>query len=381
MKVVDKLSISWRDHRATLTFATELLSQAAKFLFYLIFFAIVFTYYGMPINIFREVYMSYQNLRKRLSAFHSYRKLTYNMNERFESVTSEEELEELGRVCIICRDVMDINGGCKKLPGCGHAFHRHCLREWLVQQQTCPTCRGDIVANEARAKAEKKRKEEEEQQKKEEEIQQQPPPQEQEETKESGDTTTVSNTETAVEETKTSEKKKKMTMEKETPAFPCLYRVMAPSGAAVFDPDLFKNNSSVEGTTKAAAVSMASSSPNIARTVSYGKIIVCTDMKWFRGGGENEDGSEIMNEPKMEEEMKSISTATDAEKKTEEVKAAASGMMLEMPDGWVRESDLQRMLPFVLPDDDEEEDCMEKEDESFVEVEHDPKKAAAVAAK
>eukprot|EP00565_Helicotheca_tamesis_P006252 CAMPEP_0185726342 /NCGR_PEP_ID=MMETSP1171-20130828/2358_1 /TAXON_ID=374046 /ORGANISM="Helicotheca tamensis, Strain CCMP826" /LENGTH=79 /DNA_ID=CAMNT_0028394673 /DNA_START=1 /DNA_END=240 /DNA_ORIENTATION=- len=79
--------------------------------------------------------------------------------------------------------------------------------------------------------------------------------------------------------------------------------------------------------------------------------------------------------------MKSISTATDAEKKTEEVKAAASGMMLEMPDGWVRESDLQRMLPFVLPDDDEEEDCMEKEDESFVEVEHDPKKAAAVAAK
>ena len=34
---------------------------------------------------------------------------------------------------------------------CGHAFHKHCLREWLVQQHSCPTCRSDIRANEARA--------------------------------------------------------------------------------------------------------------------------------------------------------------------------------------------------------------------------------------
>ena len=38
----------------------------------------------------------------------------------------------------------------KRLPGCGHIFHKSCLREWLVQQQTCPTCRGDISAMEAR---------------------------------------------------------------------------------------------------------------------------------------------------------------------------------------------------------------------------------------
>jgi E3 ubiquitin-protein ligase synoviolin len=29
-------------------------------------------------------------------------------------------------------------------------MHKSCLREWLVQQQTCPTCRGDISAMEAR---------------------------------------------------------------------------------------------------------------------------------------------------------------------------------------------------------------------------------------
>ena len=79
------------------------------------------------------------------------------MDKRFESIKDEEELDRLGHTCIICRDQMDLSGGCKKLPGCGHAFHAHCLREWLVQQQTCPTCRADIAANEARIKKQKAR--------------------------------------------------------------------------------------------------------------------------------------------------------------------------------------------------------------------------------
>ena len=111
----------------------------------------------MPINIFREVYVSFQNLRRRLIAFNTYRRLTHNMDSRFESIKDEEELDRLGHTCIICRDTMDLLGGCKKLPGCGHAFHTHCLREWLVQQQTCPTCRADIAANEARRKKELER--------------------------------------------------------------------------------------------------------------------------------------------------------------------------------------------------------------------------------
>ncbi|KAL7542060.1 hypothetical protein ACHAXR_011493 [Thalassiosira sp. AJA248-18] len=157
--LVERLANPWRDHRATLSFAIELQAQAAKFLFYVVFFAIVFTYYGMPINIFREVYVSFQNLRRRLIAFNTYRRLTHNMDKRFESIKDEEELDRLGHTCIICRDTMDLTGGCKKLPGCGHAFHTHCLREWLVQQQTCPTCRADIAANEARRKRERRREE------------------------------------------------------------------------------------------------------------------------------------------------------------------------------------------------------------------------------
>lgn len=146
----------WKEHKATFTFAVEVQAQAAKFLFYVTFFAIVLTYYGMPINLFREVYVSFQQLKQRLLAFTKYRRLMASMN-RFESV-NEEELEEAGNDCIICRDEMSVND-CKKLPGCGHIFHKSCLREWLVQQQSCPTCRGDITAMEKQAAAEQARRE------------------------------------------------------------------------------------------------------------------------------------------------------------------------------------------------------------------------------
>jgi E3 ubiquitin-protein ligase synoviolin len=136
----------WKDHKATLVFAVEVQAQATKFCFYLTFFAIVMTYYGLPINLIREVYISFNTLKQRLVAFRKYRQLMASMN-RFSSPTEEELGED--HTCIICRDEMTLETS-KRLPGCGHIMHKSCLREWLVQQQTCPTCRGDISAMEAR---------------------------------------------------------------------------------------------------------------------------------------------------------------------------------------------------------------------------------------
>jgi len=45
-------------------------------------------------------------------------------------------------VCIICREEMHLM--CKKLP-CNHIFHTSCLRSWFQRQQTCPTCRMDVL--------------------------------------------------------------------------------------------------------------------------------------------------------------------------------------------------------------------------------------------
>ena len=54
-----------------------------------------------------------------------------------------EELEAVNNVCIICREEMVSR--CKKLP-CNHIFHTACLQSWFQRQQTCPTCRMDILS-------------------------------------------------------------------------------------------------------------------------------------------------------------------------------------------------------------------------------------------
>jgi E3 ubiquitin-protein ligase synoviolin len=106
----------WKDHKATMIFAVEVQAQATKFFFYVTFFAIVMTYYGLPINLIREVYVSFQALKQRLTAFGKYRQLMASMN-RFANPSAEELEEE--RTCIICRDEMNVETA-KRLPGCGH---------------------------------------------------------------------------------------------------------------------------------------------------------------------------------------------------------------------------------------------------------------------
>ena len=64
-----------------------------------------------------------------------------NTAHRYPDATPEE-LSSGDNVCIICREEMTT--GCKKLP-CNHIFHANCLRSWFQRQQTCPTCRMDIL--------------------------------------------------------------------------------------------------------------------------------------------------------------------------------------------------------------------------------------------
>ena len=129
-------------------FFLEFATEVVRFLAYVAFFSIIFTFYGMPLHIVRDVWMSYVNLKRRLIVFNKYRKLTANMQERFPNAT-EEELAACEHTCIICRDQMDEG---KKLP-CSHIFHLDCLRLWLQQQQSCPTCRADIPTADQAASA------------------------------------------------------------------------------------------------------------------------------------------------------------------------------------------------------------------------------------
>lgn len=124
---------------------------------YLVFFTLIVAFYGLPLNIIRDVYLTGKSFITRLRALFRYRAATRNMEERYPDATEQEMTVMTDRTCIICREEMSIqinaspdtqptppathdgpNTTPKKLP-CGHIFHFYCLRSWLERQQSCPT--------------------------------------------------------------------------------------------------------------------------------------------------------------------------------------------------------------------------------------------------
>lgn len=129
-----------------------MLADFLKLSVYTAFFCVLLVFYGLPIHIMRDLFMTTRSFVKRLSALMKYKQALRDMN-RYPDATTED----LGRedTCIICREEMrpwDPNAGQlerhrpKKLP-CGHILHFGCLKSWLERQQVCPTCRSSVVAD------------------------------------------------------------------------------------------------------------------------------------------------------------------------------------------------------------------------------------------
>lgn len=139
-----------------------------KLVTYMAFFMIVLAFYGLPLNIVRDVYITARSFIMRLRDLIRYRTATRNMDERYPNATEAELTDMSDKTCIICRDEMVVpsnsqgaaneqeqaegnapvaregpNTTPKKLP-CGHIFHFYCLRAWLERQQSCPTWSGII---------------------------------------------------------------------------------------------------------------------------------------------------------------------------------------------------------------------------------------------
>ncbi|XP_041652141.1 E3 ubiquitin-protein ligase AMFR-like [Cheilinus undulatus] len=86
--------------------------------------------------IFMQLRFLVQEVQKRIRRHQNYLRVLRNMETRF-SVASADELAANNDDCAICWDVMS---SARKLP-CGHLFHSSCLRSWLEQDTSCPTCR------------------------------------------------------------------------------------------------------------------------------------------------------------------------------------------------------------------------------------------------
>ncbi|KAK4151175.1 hypothetical protein C8A00DRAFT_45570 [Chaetomidium leptoderma] len=128
----------------------DLVADFIKLGIYTAFFCVLLSFYGLPIHIMRDWFMTTRSFLKRLHALIRYRQALKHM-EQYPDAT----VEELGRedTCIICREEMRPwdptdtaqveRTRVKKLP-CGHILHFGCLKSWLERQQVCPTCRRPV---------------------------------------------------------------------------------------------------------------------------------------------------------------------------------------------------------------------------------------------
>ncbi|KAK3953937.1 hypothetical protein QBC32DRAFT_337560 [Pseudoneurospora amorphoporcata] len=138
------------DAKGLYILSLDLVSDFLKLCIYTAFFFVLLTFYGLPIHIFRDWFMTTRSFIKRLNALLRYRQALRDMDQYADA--TEQDLAQ-DDTCIICREEMRPwnphdpirleRTRAKKLP-CGHILHQGCLKSWLERQQVCPTCRRPV---------------------------------------------------------------------------------------------------------------------------------------------------------------------------------------------------------------------------------------------
>ncbi|RMZ78086.1 hypothetical protein DV737_g4005, partial [Chaetothyriales sp. CBS 132003] len=148
----NEVDVEGWEARGRYIFYLDLATDFFKLVIYFSFFVILLIFYGLPLHIMRDVFLTTRSFFKRISDFIKYRTATRDMNERFPDATEQDIAG--GDVCIICREEMRPHRPAgpdqpapaspvaermrpKKLP-CGHILHFACLRSWLERQQRPP---------------------------------------------------------------------------------------------------------------------------------------------------------------------------------------------------------------------------------------------------
>ncbi|KAI5480569.1 E3 ubiquitin-protein ligase synoviolin [Pseudohyphozyma bogoriensis] len=161
LNVMDLRSEEPWEEKSMYVFYVELATDFFKLLTYLAFFGLILTFYGLPLNILRDVYLTFRSFVLKCRDLRRYRQATRNMDSLYPNATAEEMEQMADKMCIICREdmappapveaaaqgngdgqgqegqaaapapaspaVRGPNETPKRLP-CGHVFHFHCLR-------------------------------------------------------------------------------------------------------------------------------------------------------------------------------------------------------------------------------------------------------------
>ncbi|TFY79693.1 hypothetical protein EWM64_g4318, partial [Hericium alpestre] len=94
------------ENKSIWTFYVDLTTDFLKLITYLTFFTIIITFYGVPLNVVRDVYITARSFITRLRDLLRYRSATRNMDQRYPNATEEEMTAMSDRTCIICREEM-----------------------------------------------------------------------------------------------------------------------------------------------------------------------------------------------------------------------------------------------------------------------------------
>ncbi|XP_026859399.2 E3 ubiquitin-protein ligase synoviolin [Electrophorus electricus] len=141
LHTIDLQSENPWESKAVYMLYTELFTGFIKVLLYMAFMTIMIKVHTFPLFAIRPMYLAMRQFKKAVTDAIMSRRAIRNMNTLYPDATPED-LQASDNVCIICREEMVT--GAKKLP-CNHIFHSSCLRSWFQRQQTCPTCRMDVL--------------------------------------------------------------------------------------------------------------------------------------------------------------------------------------------------------------------------------------------
>ncbi|KAH7730764.1 HRD-1 protein [Aphelenchoides avenae] len=131
------------ENKAVYMLYAELLISFLRCVLYFMFAAVMIKIHTFPLFAIRPFYLTVRAFQKAVNDVVLSRRAIHAMNTLFPLAT-EQELRDGDNTCIICREEMTVESGAKKLP-CNHIFHPNCLRSWFQRQQTCPTCRTDVL--------------------------------------------------------------------------------------------------------------------------------------------------------------------------------------------------------------------------------------------
>ncbi|RUS85478.1 hypothetical protein EGW08_006754 [Elysia chlorotica] len=141
LHTIDLQSQNPWDNKAVYLLYSELVMGFVRVILYVAFVFIMIKVHTFPLFAIRPMYLTVRAFQKAAQDVILSRRAIRNMNTLYPDATPEE-LASGDNVCIICREEM--TSGCKKLP-CNHIFHTSCLRSWFQRQQTCPTCRLEVL--------------------------------------------------------------------------------------------------------------------------------------------------------------------------------------------------------------------------------------------